>query len=185
MANREELSEEEIIEILQKRLVKGDYVKPLCEDLGINDYALFGYIKQLKDLNINISLSNKSGDVFLAINNSPDYTKENFYSIKEDFDTSSKIGVISDLRFGSRCEQIALLNDMYKKFATDGVKYVIVAGNLLEGKYSPAEEQKFGKSLIINDGEGQADHLIEYYPMIEGIKTLFITGDTDHTWSKE
>ena len=188
MANKEieRMSDEEIIEILQKRLIKGDYVKPLCEDLGINDYELFGFIKQLKDLNINISLSNnKSDDMFLVINNSPDYTKENFYSIKENVDETTKIGVISDLRFGSRCEQIALLNDMYKKFADDGVKYVIIAGNLLEGKYGPADEQKFGKSLIINVGEGQADHLIEYYPTVEGIKTLFITGDTDHTWSKE
>lgn len=178
-------SEQDIIEILQRRLVKGDYVKALCHDLGINDYALFGYIKQLKDLNINVSLANKTDDIFLMINNSPDYTKENFYSIKENIDESVKIGVISDLRFGSKCEQIALLNDMYKKFAEDGVKYVIVAGNLLEGKYGSADYQKYGNSLIINVGEGQADHLIEYYPMVEGIKTLFITGDTDHTWSKE
>lgn len=181
----EHLDDQEIIEILQSRLIKGDYVKSLCHDLGINDYALFGYIRQLKDLNINVSLANKTDDIFLRINNSPDYTKENFYSIKESIDESTKIGVISDLRFGSRCEQIALLNDMYKKFAADGVKYVIVAGNLLEGKYGSADEQKYGKSLIINVGEGQADHLIEYYPMVEGIKTLFITGDTDHTWSKE
>ena len=109
------MNEQEIIETLQRRLIKGDYVKALCHDLGINDYALFGYIKQLKDLNINVSLSNKTDDIFLMINNSPDYTKENFYSIKESIDETTKIGVISDLRFGSRCEQIALLNDMYKK----------------------------------------------------------------------
>lgn len=181
----EHLDEQEIIEVLQKRLVKGDTVKVLCQELGINDYTLFGFVKQLKDLNINVSLSNKTDDIFLRINNSPDYTKENFYSIKESIDENTKIGVISDLRFGSKCEQIALLNDMYKKFAEDGVKYVIVAGNLLEGKYGSADYQKYGNSLIINVGEGQADHLIEYYPMVEGIKTLFITGDTDHTWSKE
>ena len=190
MANKEnnqenyQLDDQEIIEILQKRLIKGDYVKPLCQDLGINDYALFGYVRQLKDLNINVSFSNKTDDMFIIINNSPDYTKENFFNIKEDVDTA-KIGVISDTRFGSRCEQIALLNDMYKKFAEDGVKYVIVTGNLLEGKYGPADEQKYGKSLIVNDAYGQADHLIEYWPRVEGVQTLFITGDTDHTWCKD
>lgn len=187
MAQREnvQLSEEEIIEILQKRLIKGESVKTLCSDLGISDFTLFGFIKKLKDQNVNVTFSNKSDDMVLTINNSPDYTKENFYRITENVDDIAKIGVISDLRFGSRCEQIALLNDMYKKFADDGIKYVIVAGNLLEGKYMPADEQKYGKSLITNDAFGQADHLIEYYPMIEGIETLFITGDTDHTWSKE
>ena len=181
----QKLNEMEIIELLQKRLNKGDYAKTICSDLGITELALFGYIKQMKDLNINVTFTNKSGDIYLTVNNSPDYTKENFYRINEEIATTAKIGVISDLRFGSRCEQIDLLNDMYKKFAADGVKYVIIAGNLLEGKYGPADEQKFGKSLIINDSYGQADHLIEYYPRVEGIKTLFITGDTDHTWSKE
>ena len=181
----QKLSEMEIIELLQKKFNKGDYAKTICSDLNISEVALFGYIKQMKDLNINVTFTNKNGDIYLAINNSPDYTKENFYSIKEDIDNPSKIGVISDLRFGSRCEQIDLLNDMYKKFAADGVKYVIIAGNLLEGRYGSADEQKFGKSLITNDSYGQADHFIEYFPRVEGIKTLFITGDTDHTWSKE
>lgn len=181
----EKLSEQEIIECLQTRLLKGDSVKSLCEDLGISDFSLFGYVKKLKDLNINVTLANKAGDMILTINNSPDYTKENFYNIKEDVNEVAKVGAISDLRFGSKSEQIALLNDMYRKFAMDGVKYVIVAGNLLEGKYSNKEEEKFGKSLITNDSYGQADHLIEYFPKVEGIQTLFITGDTDHTWSKE
>lgn len=74
---------------------------------------------------------------------------------------------------------------MYKKFAADGVKYVIVAGNLLEGKYSSSDEKKFGNSLITNDAYGQADHLIEFFPKVEGIKTLFVTGDTNHSWGKE
>ena len=52
--------------------------------------------------------------MFLTINNNPDYSKENTYTIKEDLNESTKIGVISDLRFGSKHEQIALLNDTYK-----------------------------------------------------------------------
>ena len=37
------------LEILKTRLIKGDTVSALCEDLGISDYALFGYVKKLKD----------------------------------------------------------------------------------------------------------------------------------------
>ncbi len=182
---KKELTDEEIFEILQNRLKRGDCVSNLCEDLGLNEIQLFGYVNQLKDISINVTLQSKSGEMFLSINNSPDYSKENVYTIKEDIDKSTKIGVISDLRFGSKNEQIALLNDTYKRFAEDGVKYVIIAGNLLEGKYNASEVNKYGKSLISNDGYLQSEHLVDYFPKVEGIQTLFITGDNDHTWSKE
>ena len=178
------LSEEDIMEILQLRLNKGDSVSSLCHDLNISEVELFGYVNKLKEANINVTLTNKAGDMVLTINNGPDYSKENIHSIKEDVDVT-KIGVISDLRFGSKNEQIALLNDTYKKFAEDGVKYVIITGNLVEGKYKGNDEKNYGRSLITNDAYGQADHLIQYFPKVEGIQTLFITGDTDHTWNKE
>ena len=179
------LTESEILESLQTRLIKGDKVSTLCKDYGINEISLFGFVNKLKDANIPVNVSNKSGGMFLSISNGLDMSDENYYTIKEDVNTPTKIGVISDLRFGSKKEQIALLNDMYKRFAADGVKYVFVAGNLLEGKYKGNDEQFYGKSLISNDAYEQADHLIEYFPSVEGIQTLFITGETDHTWSKE
>lgn len=180
---KERLSDEEILELLKNKLVKGSSVNTLCEELNISDYDLFGYVKQLKDGNINITFSDKGNDISLIINNHPDYTKENEYKIESDDEL--KIGVISDLRFGSKNEQIATLNDIYRKFLKDGVKYVFITGNLIEGKYSGSTEHDFGKSLIYNSAEGQCDHLIEFFPKVEGIQTLFITGDTDHTWNKE
>lgn len=173
-----------ILSTLQERLTKGDTVSNLTTELGISEYELFGYVRQMKDTGINVTFTEKGDEVRLSINHQPDFTTENTYRINSE-DSNTKIGVISDLRFGSKNEQIAMLNDMYRKFAADGVTHVIIAGNLLEGKYNKTEEDKFGKSLISNDAYGQADHLIEYFPCVEGIQTLFITGDTDHTWGKE
>ena len=181
----EKLTEEEILNSLKEKLVKECNVNNLCEDLKISNYDLFGYVKKLKDSGINISIMNKGNEVYLIINNHPDYTKETIYNIEEDINSTTKIGVISDLRFGSKNEQITILNDIFKKFAKDNVKYVIITGNLLEGKYKKSDENVYGKSLISNDGFNQADHLIEYFPKVEGIKTLFITGDKDHSWAKE
>ena len=178
-------TEEEILDILKNKLVKECSVKSLTNELNISPYDLFGYVKKLKDVGINISFMDKGDDMSVSINNHPDYSKENIYNIDEDYNSKTKIGVISDLRFGSKNEQIAMLNDIYKKFAQDGVKYVIVTGNLLEGKYKTKDENVYGKSLITNDGYTQADHLIEYFPKVEGIQTLFITGDMDHSWAKE
>lgn len=74
---------------------------------------------------------------------------------------------------------------MYQKFLKDGVKYVFVLGNLVEGPYVGKDLMEFGKSLNFNDAKMQADHLIEYFPKVEGIETLFITGKLDHKWSKK
>ena len=76
------IEENEILETLKSKLVKGESVSSLCKELDIDEFKLFGYIRKLKDLNMNITMSNKSGDMFLIINHTPDYTKENVYSIK-------------------------------------------------------------------------------------------------------
>ena len=159
----QEKNEHEILEIIKEKLTKGDTVNNLSKELEITPYDIFGYVKQLKDTGINITFTDKGDDIRLSINHQPDFTKENIYRIKTD-DKSIKIGVISDLRFGSKSEQIAMLNDIYRKFAENGITHVIVAGNLLEGKYNKTDEDKFGKSLITNDAYGQADHLIKYFP---------------------
>ena len=72
-----------------------------------------------------------------------------------------------------------------EKFKNENIKYVIIAGNLLEGEYKNKDIYEYGKSLISNTALGQANHFIEYFPKVEGITTLFITGKCDHTWSKE
>lgn len=175
-------TEKEILEYLKEVLVKGSTVESLCKELEISDFALYGYISKLKDQEILVKVYEKSDKIEIKINNNPDLSKQYTYKIEEDLDTNTKIGVISDLRFGSKYEQISKLNDMYRKFAENGVKYVIVTGNLLEGKYTARKEEMFGNSLLFNTGIAQADHLIEYFPKVEGIETLFITGETDHTW---
>ena len=175
-------TEKEILEYLKEVLVKGSTVEALCKELEISDFALYGYISKLKDQEIIVKVYEKSDKIEIKINNNPDLSKQYTYKIEEDLDSNTKIGVISDLRFGSKYEQISKLNDMYRKFAENGVKYVIVTGNLLEGKYTARKEEMFGNSLLFNTGIAQADHLIEYFPKVEGIQTLFITGETDHTW---
>ena len=184
MEDKKKYSEEEIIAILTGKLTKGFNMKSICEELNINSYELFSYITKIKESGVNITITDKGDDMTFIKNNHPDYAKENTYKIIEK-SPGVKIGVISDLRFGSKCEQIEILNDIYKKFLEDGVKYVIVAGNLLEGKYSKQDELQYGNSLITNDAYGQAEHLIKYFPYVEGIKTFFITGDKDHSWGKD
>ena len=171
----------DLLSEIKKDIVKEKSVSSLAKKYDISEYEVLGLVKKLKDEGINVTYSEKNKDAYIIINDHPDFTKENDYYITEDVDSNTKIAFISDTRFGSKNEQIAILNDMYKNFAIAGVKYVFVLGNLLEGPYKGENNLEYGKSLITNDAYGQADHLIEYFPKVEGIKTLFITGSADRS----
>ena len=179
------MSEEDILEFLEQHLVRERTIKSIAEILKVSEFELLGYVYKLREQGINIDYYEKDNEAYIVRNDHPDLSKENIYRIEEDVNSKTKFAVISDLRFGSKYEQIAILNDMYQKFLKDGVKYVFITGNLLEGPYKGKDLLEFGKSLNFNDAKMQADHLIEYFPKVEGIETLFITGKNDHKWANK
>lgn len=176
---------ENVLKELMSKLEKGESVSNLLKEFNLNEFELYGYIRKLKSDGINIIKTENKNETRFIINHHPDYTKENIYNIKTDINTNTKIAVISDTRFGSVNEQIEILNDLYKKFLDNGVNYVIICGNLLEGEYKNKDLYEYGKSLISNTAYNQASHFLEFYPKVKDITTLFITGMTDHTWSKD
>lgn len=179
------MSKDEKMQILQESIEKEKTLANLSKTLELSEFEVLGYVRELKNKGVNISYYEKNGEAFVVRNDHPDFSKENSYRIEENIDEVTKVAVISDLRFGSKHEQIAILNDMYKKFAESGIKYVLIAGNLIEGIYTGNDALEFGRSLITNDAMAQADHLIEFFPKVDGIKTLFITGKNEHKCSKK
>jgi biotin operon repressor len=179
------MEKEEKMQKLQSALEKEKTLSSLSKTLELSEFEVLGYVRELKSKGVNISYYEKNGEAFVVRNDHPDFSKENSYRIEANIDEVTKIAVISDLRFGSKHEQIAIINDMYKKFAESGVKYVLIAGNLIEGIYTGNDALEFGRSLITNDAMAQADHFIEFFPKVEGIQTLFITGKNEHKCSKK
>lgn len=185
MDEKGQMTENEVLEFLEQHLLRERTIKSIALKLNISEYDVLGYIHKLRENDVNIDYYERDGEVYVLKNEHPDLSKENNYYIKEDVDKKTKFAVIADLRFGSKNEQIAILNDMYQKFVSDGIKYVFVLGNLVEGPYVGKDLLEFGRSLNFNDAKAQADHLIEYYPKVDGIETMFITGKLDHKWSKK
>ena len=72
-----ELSGDEIISILSEKLTKGFNMNSVCEELGISSYELFGYITQIKESGINVTVTDKGNDISFIQNNHPDYAEEN------------------------------------------------------------------------------------------------------------
>ena len=175
----------EIIAYLHNELSKEKTLNSICEKFDISEWELYGYISKLKDNGFNIDHYAKDGETYLVRNEHPDLSQVNTYKITCDVNETKKIAVISDIRAGSKCEQFRIINDMFVNFQKQGVTDVFVLGNLIEGKYTGKTFQKFGKSLITNDGIAQTEHFIDSFPHIDGITIHIITGNLDHSFPKQ
>ncbi len=101
----------------------------------------------------------------------------------EDNDSNIKVMLISDTRLGSVYSQLSILNDMYVKAASMGVKYVFLTGDVVEGIYSGAKSI-YNSTLHQYGYENQADYVSSCFPRVEGITTYFITGEHDLSFLK-
>jgi hypothetical protein len=86
-------------------------------------------------------------------------------------------GVCSDNHLGSKHERLDVLNDLYDKFAAEGVDRVFNAGNWIEG------EASFNRHEIkVHGMDNQLEHLADNYPQREGIVTYSVAGDDHEGW---
>lgn len=99
------------------------------------------------------------------------------YKIVDD-DKDIKIMLISDTRFGSKYQQLTILNDMYIKAKNLGVKYVFLNGDVVEGIYSGIKSI-YNTTLYKYGSDAQAKLVIDMFPRVDGITTYFITGEHD------
>ncbi|MBR6949997.1 MAG: hypothetical protein IKH54_07430 [Bacilli bacterium] len=100
-----------------------------------------------------------------------------------DNDDQVKVMLISDTRFGSVYEQITHLNNLFLKAKKMGCKYVFLTGDVVEGIYTGAKSI-YNSTLHKNGAVDQAEYVAQMFPRVEGIKTLFITGEHDLSFLK-
>ncbi len=176
---------EDLILYLKTELEHEKSIKSICEKYGINELELLGIIYKLREEGFNIDYLRKNGVSYLIQNHHPDFSREITYTFQEDVTKTTRIAFIADIRAGSKSEQFKILNDMFLKFKEMGITKVFILGNLLEGLYTGKTLREYGKSLLMNDAIGQAEHFIHHFPHVEGIETYFITGKLDHTFYRE
>ena len=100
-----------------------------------------------------------------------------------DNDDQVKVMLISDTRFGSIYEQITHLNNLFLKAKKMGVKYVLLTGDVVEGIYTGAKKI-YNSTLHKNGVVDQAEYVAQMFPRVEGITTLFLTGEHDLSFLK-
>lgn len=90
---------------------------------------------------------------------------------------SGKIGLVSDTHLCSEAERLDILNDAYDEFVKQGITTVVHCGDLSDGWQVYRGHEQHVKCIGVQE---QAAYVVKNYPMREGIKTYFISGNHDN-----
>ena len=167
----------EYIGELKELTTKEISLTSICEILELNDYEILGLVRELRLEGINIIIQKKDDDIYLFNKGEKELNEDNTYKFETDENNEFKFIAISDTRFGSKFQQLSILNDIYLKGYEMGYKNVILCGNISEGLYSLTNI--YAEGNFLDDTLRQVDYIVNYYPCIEGMKTYFITGVKD------
>lgn len=178
MENKKELLEK-IVEITKKKTS----LEKLCAKLELSEIELLGLIGELKLDGTNILTKRKYDDIYLFNSGDSNYDDEFGLQLKADKNGEFKFIAFSDTRFGSKYQQLSIVNDIYKKGYAMGYKNAFICGNITEGLYDITDP--YANSIFLDDTIQQSDYIIKNFPKIEGMHTYFITGKQDKSHVKK
>ncbi len=174
-----------LLEKLKKLSEKEISLSMLCEELELNAYEILALAAELRKEGINIATKKLDDDIYMFNRGEGDARDENNYSFNTDENNEFKFVAISDTRFGSKSQQLSILNDIYSKAYEMGYMNVIHCGNITEGLYPTSEISYNDDPNFLDDTLRQVDYIIKHYPHVEGMKTYFITGYKDEIHLKQ
>lgn len=91
-----------------------------------------------------------------------------------------RIGVISDLHFGSKYCLTGPLQDFVNFAYEEGIREILVPGDMLEGCYSHAAFERSAEGL-----DAQVEEMLQYLPKLDGLSYHAITGNHDWTFTNK
>ncbi len=176
---------EEKFEMLKELTTREIKLTDACEFLELNQLEVLSLIRHLRLEGINIVSQVKDDDIYIFNQGEREVLGDFSYHFKTDENHEFKFVAISDTRFGSKFQQLAILNDIYLKAHALGYDKVIHCGNISEGIYPLTNI--YSECNFLDDTLRQVDYITEYYPFIESMKTYFITGikDEKHLQNKK
>ena len=167
---------EEIIERLLELTKKEKHISQLSEVLKLTDFELLGLAHDLINSGVNIIV--KQYDDGFHILNQGDIIDHDVstYKFETDDNNEFKFVAISDVRLGSKSQQLDILNDIYRKAQEMGIPNVILCGNISAGLKPMIDTD----SNFVFDTQEQINYIVNNYPKYEGITTYFISGKLDN-----
>ncbi|MGN1341668.1 MAG: hypothetical protein ACI4VL_00360 [Bacilli bacterium] len=169
--------DKELLNKLKKLSQKEISLTSLCKELELNEFEILNLVKTLREDGINIVTKICDDDIYMLNQGESEPCEENTYELKTDENHQFKFVAISDTNFGSKSQQLSILNDIYLKAYQMGYNVIIHCGNISEGLYPITSI--YADTNFLDDTLRQVDYIANYYPRVENIKTYFITGNKD------
>lgn len=158
-------------------------VSSLASTYGVDELTILGMIGMLKQKGISIYKEKHHNDIIVTSFGEGKIGSYLPYTIIND-DKETKILVISDTWYGSKYSQPSLVNEVYRLAAIAKCDYAFHLGDISVGKYPKNDEE--GRASIFAQGfSAQKEEIINRYPIVEDMKTYFITGEHDHQLLKD
>lgn len=127
-----------------------------------------------------VSVWNEEGKTFLQ-NITKQQGKGSRFSL--DLPTQDiKVAIVSDTHLGSNTNALDELKNFYKYAKEQGVSVILHVGDISDGYYTNRPTSIFEQHAV--GFQNQLDYITENYPVIEGVKTYFITGNHDWTHTR-
>ena len=165
--------EDKLLELLKRE----SSLEKVCEMLELNEYEALALVKYIQDRGINIVVNARDDDIYMINRGDFELEDNKPYEFHTDKDNEFKFVAIADTRFGSKYQQLSILNDIYDKADELGYKNVFLCGNISNGLYDISN--MYSETSFLDDTQRQIDYILENYPKIEGIKTYLVNGKTD------
>lgn len=151
----------------------------LQEELEVSEEQILGLISILKHNGTNIVMVKEEDDIYFLNQGERTYKQDYTYNFNTDETNKIKFLILSDLRLGSKFSQQSILNELYINAYNEGIRNVLIIGNITEGLYSM--ENNMIETLIAPSSISQIEYVTKHFPKLEGMKTYFITGKKDKT----
>lgn len=174
--------EDEMISRISEYLKKERTMNEITKTFEISEIAVMTLVNKLRESGLNVVTVKKDKNIHIINMGELNLTNREEHTIELDGKDSFKVLVISDTRLCSKYQQLSILNEVYLKAYNNGVRTVFHCGDISEGLYSA--KNKYADTVFKNDTMLQAQYIEENYPRIEGMQTLFITGNQDDTHLK-
>jgi predicted phosphodiesterase len=147
----------------------------ICNRFDKGPSSVLNAAESLRGLGFNIQIDDDRTNLAL-----PATVPQSGWTIPVDeyFDgTMYRFGVISDVHIGNRSFRLDVLEALYDIFESEGIKAVLLAGNLVDG-----ESRLNAQELVYHGVEGQLMAVVRMFPKRKGIVTKFITADDHEGW---
>lgn len=162
--------DKELVNKIKYLIKKKKSVVEMCESLELSERELVGLI----------TLMRNDGELVDYINgeiiNLKKTVKGNEIFVRDDSNVI-KLLLLSDTHYGNKSERKDVVNYLYDKASSDGVKHVLHSGDLTDGYYPNRPQQIY--ELKYHGYDEQLENIVDNYPVFEN--TYFITGNHDFT----